>query len=399
MTPTQMIAQLEDAPEETLTTIGDDPECEGVPEDVERAEDAVNRATEAIAAGQNGRALTLCREATEAAPSMTGAWVLLGMVAREAGLNKEALEAHRRVGELDPGRPDLLDTITELEKAVADEEAEAEAAAARGPGFLVRYSPVILATAVGLLVIALGIVLIVRHGRGAADTQFRQIMEQGYQAMGTQQFDQAEQQFTEALRLRPNDADALMWLQNAREGKQKAEAQAKRDYETANGKYPADSPGLSAGVILPTDEQKAADAAAAAGDTTVGPGGGTPGASYPGGGGGYPGGGGGGYPGGGGGYPGGGGGRRGGDRQSDIDGRKIMEKIATRTGGRFFEAKKKDNLEDIYNQIAEELRGQYLLSYTPDKPDNDEEFHKIALKAKNADLAVSTREGYYSAEK
>jgi hypothetical protein len=110
-------------------------------------------------------------------------------------------------------------------------------------------------------------------------------MEQGYQAMGTQQFDQAEQQFTEALRLRPNDADALMWLQNAREGKQKAEAQAKRDYETANGKYPADSPGLSAGVILPTDEQKAADAAAAAGDTTVGPGGGTPGASYPGGGG------------------------------------------------------------------------------------------------------------------
>ncbi|HZL49451.1 MAG TPA: VWA domain-containing protein [Terracidiphilus sp.] len=98
------------------------------------------------------------------------------------------------------------------------------------------------------------------------------------------------------------------------------------------------------------------------------------------------------------GFP-GGGGRRGGDRQSDIDGRKIMEKIATRTGGRFFEAKKKDNLEDIYNQIAEELRGQYLLSYTPDKPDNDEEFHKIALKAKNADLAVSTREGYYSAEK
>src|ERR1017187_8668427 len=112
--------------------------------------------------------------------------------------------------------------------------------------------------------------------------------------------------------------------------------------------------------------------------------------------------GGGGRRGGGGGWPGGGGGGggyRGGDRQSDIDGRKIMEKSATRTGGRYFEAKKKDNLEDIYNQIAEELRGQYLLSYTPDKPDNDEEFHKIALKAKNADLAVSTREGYYSAEK
>lgn len=120
------------------------------------------------------------------------------------------------------------------------------------------------------------------------------------------------------------------------------------------------------------------------------------GGGWPGGGGGYPGGGG-GYPGGGGGYPGGGGGRRGGgDRGSSIDGKKIMEEIATRTGGRYFEAKKKDNLEEIYNAIAEELRGQYMLSYTPDKPDADSEFHKIALKAKNADLSAVTREGYYS---
>lgn len=59
-----------------------------------------------------------------------------------------------------------------------------------------------------------------------------------------------------------------------------------------------------------------------------------------------------------------------------------MEKIATRTGGHYYEAKKKDNLEEIYNQIAEELRGQYLLTYTPDKSDSDEEFHKILLKAK-----------------
>jgi len=124
--------------------------------------------------------------------------------------------------------------------------------------------------------------------------------------------------------------------------------------------------------------------------------GGRRGGGWPGGGGGgYPGGGG-GYPGGGGGYPGGNGGGRGGPRGSSIDGRKIMEQIATRTGGRYFEAKKKDNLEEIYNVIAEELHGQYLLSYTPDKPDNDDEFHKVALKAKNADLTVTTREGYYS---
>jgi VWFA-related protein len=114
------------------------------------------------------------------------------------------------------------------------------------------------------------------------------------------------------------------------------------------------------------------------------------------GGGGYPGGGG-GYPGGGGGYP-GGGGRRGPDTTASNgqDGKKIMERIATRTGARYFEAKKKDNLDEIYGQIAEELRGQYLLTYTPDKVDTDGGFHKIALKANKDDLIVVTREGYFA---
>ncbi|MDR3752783.1 MAG: VWA domain-containing protein [Terracidiphilus sp.] len=115
------------------------------------------------------------------------------------------------------------------------------------------------------------------------------------------------------------------------------------------------------------------------------------------GGGGYPGGGG-GYPGGGGGYPGGGGGHRGGNPKSEagVDGKKIMEQIASRTGGQFFEAKKKDNLDEIYNQIAASLRQQYLLTYTPDKVDTDGGFHKIVLKTEKSDLNVITREGYYA---
>jgi VWFA-related protein len=112
------------------------------------------------------------------------------------------------------------------------------------------------------------------------------------------------------------------------------------------------------------------------------------------GGGGWPGG------GGGGGWPGGGGGGGhhggGGPSETGVDGKKIMEKIATRTGGRYFEAKKKDSLDDIYGQIAEELRGQYLLTYTPDVVDNEGGFHKIALKANKDDLTVVTREGYYA---
>jgi VWFA-related protein len=108
---------------------------------------------------------------------------------------------------------------------------------------------------------------------------------------------------------------------------------------------------------------------------------------YPGGGGGYPG-------GGGGGYPGGGGQRR--ESKPIVDGKKIMEEIARRTGGHAYEAKKRDELGPIYKLIAEELRAQYLLTYTPDKPDNDGGYHKLVLKANKGDLQVVTREGYYA---
>lgn len=107
---------------------------------------------------------------------------------------------------------------------------------------------------------------------------------------------------------------------------------------------------------------------------------------------------GGGWPGGGGGYPGGGGQRRGGGHSEEpsVDGKKIMQQIAERTGGRFYEAKKRDNLEEIYSDIAAELHGQYLLTYTPDTVDNSGNFHKVTIKTKKDDLSVLTRAGYYA---
>jgi len=112
-----------------------------------------------------------------------------------------------------------------------------------------------------------------------------------------------------------------------------------------------------------------------------------------GGGGGYPGGGG-GYPGGGGGYP--GGGQQRGGQKAPVDGKKVMEDVASRTGGQFYEVKKSDQLGEIYNQIATELKGQYVLVYSPDKADDEGGYHKILLTPKNAELSVKTRTGYYA---
>lgn len=91
------------------------------------------------------------------------------------------------------------------------------------------------------------------------------------------------------------------------------------------------------------------------------------------------------------------GGHRGGryPEQQRPDGKKVLERIAGETGGRMFKVTKKQTIEEIYAQIAEELHNQYSLGYTPDRENPGEGFHKIHLTTKNAELAVQARSGYY----
>lgn len=111
-------------------------------------------------------------------------------------------------------------------------------------------------------------------------------------------------------------------------------------------------------------------------------------------GGGYPGSRGGGYPGGGG-YPSGRGGG-GGSETNHVDGKKILRQISEETGGRLFEVSKKQSVSQIYDQIAEELRAQYRLGYTPDQVTASDGYHQINLEAHRKDLFVQTRDGYYA---
>ena len=52
-------------------------------------------------------------------------------------------------------------------------------------------------------------------------------------------------------------------------------------------------------------------------------------------------------------------------------------------------------LEDAFNQIQDELRTQYLLSYTPTNAKADGTFRKISLNC-GKNLKVQTRTGYYA---
>jgi VWFA-related protein len=107
--------------------------------------------------------------------------------------------------------------------------------------------------------------------------------------------------------------------------------------------------------------------------------------------------GGGGWPGGG--YPGGGGGR-GGQRPQEarVDGKKILEKLATQTGGQMFEISKKLPIDQAYAEAEEELRNQYSLGYMPAAADSDAGYHRIQLTVSDKDDSVQARDGYYSGQ-
>jgi len=106
-----------------------------------------------------------------------------------------------------------------------------------------------------------------------------------------------------------------------------------------------------------------------------------------------------GFPGGrGGGYPGGG---RGG-QQTQVDGKKILERITQETGGRMFEVSKKETVASIFDQIGQELRSQYRLGFTPEGDTATEGYHKIdlAFTGKNQKkFTLQCRDGYYTGSK
>ncbi len=96
---------------------------------------------------------------------------------------------------------------------------------------------------------------------------------------------------------------------------------------------------------------------------------------------------------------GGGGGRGGGGRGpygQHVDGKKILEQISKETGGGYFEVSHKKSVDQIYSQIEEELRNQYSLGYTSDRPDTETGYRKIQVTVKRKGCTVQARDGYFA---
>ena len=79
-----------------------------------------------------------------------------------------------------------------------------------------------------------------------------------------------------------------------------------------------------------------------------------------------------------------------------VDGKKVLQRTSRETGAGYFEPTSKQPIDKIYAQIEEELRSQYNLGYTSDKPGGAGEYRKIRVATAQTGLTVQAREGYYA---
>ena len=72
-----------------------------------------------------------------------------------------------------------------------------------------------------------------------------------------------------------------------------------------------------------------------------------------------------------------------------------LTELAKETGGRNFMIAKASELSGVYREIEEELRSQYLLAYSSDKPSPDGAFRTIEVKVSGGKFKARTIRGYY----
>jgi len=79
------------------------------------------------------------------------------------------------------------------------------------------------------------------------------------------------------------------------------------------------------------------------------------------------------------------------------DGDKILQQLAEETGGRAFYPYHVDDLDQSFQDIGEELRNQYSISYNPSNHGIDGKFHKIRIEVpEHPGYQLRARRGYFA---
>ena len=75
---------------------------------------------------------------------------------------------------------------------------------------------------------------------------------------------------------------------------------------------------------------------------------------------------------------------------------KQLEQVADATGGRLYKPKTFDDLDSIYAEVADELRHQYAIYYTPLNRARDGGFRRVKVEMTNRSYEAKTRVGYFA---
>jgi len=76
--------------------------------------------------------------------------------------------------------------------------------------------------------------------------------------------------------------------------------------------------------------------------------------------------------------------------------KKVLEDLSQRTGGTTYQAKKPEDIETVFQDIAGDLRHLYMLSYQPAAASTDGKWRKIDLEVKGLkDYRMRAKQGYF----
>lgn len=73
-----------------------------------------------------------------------------------------------------------------------------------------------------------------------------------------------------------------------------------------------------------------------------------------------------------------------------------LQELTTATGGRLYQPRSFNDLEAVYTEVANELRHQYGLYYSPSNKRRDGQFRQVRVETIQPGLKVSARVGYYA---
>ena len=83
-------------------------------------------------------------------------------------------------------------------------------------------------------------------------------------------------------------------------------------------------------------------------------------------------------------------------KRVQIPGAKVLKRFTQETGGVAFHPFQARDLEQSFSDIANELRHQYFILYSPADFVADGSFHKVRIKTRVKNTAVRARRGYYA---